>query len=287
MAEIKVYTVFLPVQQRKMLKVFKKVTDPTSRKHAAYGEYDYFDSRWEVAARSFFRKFKGAALRKTYFPGVLRLVTTKQERRRHFVPPFYRVKEELDFDKIEGVLKSLSEVDDVHLLQGNFSASRKLKKRVNLALMDLGLQGKSVFSPMSSFFGEMPALTSYNDGSDPQFSYDFKRKKYAFYQDFLVRNYLLDPLIVKKLKEYDFPFQGRACPDIYLDDPLEFMECVKLVNSKNKKKVGFLNPILYSNAKIFLRDMELKNSILPSSVTLWRPYFGLGKPEDKKFLSLF
>jgi len=291
MAELKVYTVFLPVKQRKVLKLFKKVTDPHNRSFANFACHKYFDERWEESARNYFRKFKGAALKKTCFPGVLRLITTKEERKRHFVPPFYRIKEEEDFDQIEREVDSMDLSKSVHLLKGKFSASRKFKKRVNLKLMDLALQGHTVLAPIDSFFGEMPALTSFNNGNPPMFSKHFKRKKYARYQDFLVRNYLLDPLIIAKLKTLDYSFEGRAYPDITLSEPEVFIEKLEEVNQKraNQKKplLGFLNPILYSNARIFRRNVNEDRFGFPFSVTLWRPNIGLGEPELDRFESLF
>jgi hypothetical protein len=291
MAQLKVYTVFLPVKHRRILKLFKKVTDPTSRFYANFACHSCFDSRWEESARSYFRKWKGAALRQTSLPGVLRLVATKEERARHFVPPFYRVKEEPDFDDIERAVAALDPKESVHLLTGDYNASRKLKKRVNLRLMDLALQGQTVLSPVDSFFGEMPALTSFNSGTAPRFSKDFKRKKYARYQDFLVKNYLLDPLIVAKLKALDYSFDGRATPDITLTDPEGFLEVIKAINlkrlSEKKPFLGFLNPILYSNARIFRRNINEERHGFPFSVTLWRPNIGLGEPQVDRFESLF
>lgn len=291
MAHLKVYTVFLPVKHRKMLKLFRKVTDPTSRWYANYAYHSYFDERWETAARNYFRKFKGAALRKTCFPGVLRLITTSEERARHFVPPFYSVKEEEDFEKIEQSIIELDDEQSVYLLDGKYDASRKLKKRVNLALIDLALQGKTVLAPVDSFFGEMPAVTSFNNGKTPKFSNHFKRKKYAHYQDFLVKNYLLDPLIVLKLKEIKCNFEGRACPDITLTKVDEFIMMLKSLNKKRSEKgvalLGFINPILYTNAKIFLRNVSDDRHGFPFSVTLWRPNVGLGEPQKDRFQSLF
>ncbi|MCH9621432.1 MAG: hypothetical protein S4CHLAM20_08520 [Chlamydiia bacterium] len=291
MAELKVYTVFLPVKQRKMLKLFQKITDPTSRIYSQFACHNYFDERWEESARNYFKKFKGAALRKTCFPGVLRLITTKQERDRHFVPPFYRVKEEKDFDQIEQAVAALNSSESVHVLEGDFEASRKLKKRVNLALMDLAIQGETILSPVDSFFGEMPALTSFNSGYPPRFSEHFKRKKYARYQDFLVKNYLLDPLIVAKLKQLDHYYDGRAYPDITLNEPEVFLETLKAVNKKRleqkKPYIGFLNPVLYSNARIFRRNVNEERYGFPFSVTLWRPNIGLGEPQLDRFESLF
>lgn len=291
MAHLKVYTVFLPVQHRKMLKNFRKVTDPSNRNYANYASVDYFDKRWEVAARNYFRKFKGAALRKTCFPGVLRLITTKEERSRHFVPIFYSVKEEPDFEKIEQTVLSMDQAESVYLLDGDCKASRKLKKRVNLYLMNLALQGKTVLSPVDSFFGEMPAVTSFNNGNVPKFSDHFKRKKYARYQDFLVRNYLLDPLIVVKLKKIECNFDGRAYPDITLNEPEKFVDTLKAINNEKqtlgKDTIGFINPVLYTNAKIFQRNICDDRFGFPYSVTLWRPNVGLGEPDDERFKSLY
>ncbi|MCH9812073.1 hypothetical protein K0U07_04865 [bacterium] len=291
MAKLKVYTVFLPVRHRKMLKLFRKITDPSSRWYANYACHFYFDERWEVAARNYFRRFKGAALRKTCFPGVLRLITTEEERKRHFVPMFYSVKEEGDFEKIEQEFLHLDSEKSVYLLKGEYEASRKLKKRVNLALIQLALQGKSVLAPSDSFFGEMPAVTSFNNGKKPKFSTHFKRKKYAPYQDFLVKNYLLDPLIVVKLREMDQTFDGRASPDITLTDPYEFVETIEAINKNNSKEgkphLGFINPILYNNAKIFRRNVVEERFGYPYSVTLWRPNVGLGEPQLDRFKSLF
>lgn len=291
MASLKVYTVFLPVKQRKMLKLFRKVTDPTTRSYASYASHSYFDARWEVAARNYFRKFKGAALRKTYFPGVLRLITTKEERGRHLVPPFYRIKEEEDFESIEQTFSSLNVNDSIHLLEGRYTASRKFKKRINLALMDLAMQGKTVLSSIDSFFGEMPAITSFNNGNPPNFSDHFKRKKYARYQDFLVKNYLFDPLIVVKLKTLEYNFDGRAYPDITLSNPSDFINDLKGINvqreNNNQPHIGFLNPVLYTNAKIFRRNIQEERHGFPFSVTLWRPNVGLGEPQIDRFKSLF
>lgn len=291
MANLKVYTVFMPVKHRKILKLFRKVTDPTSRQYANFACHSYFDERWEASARTYFKKFKGAALRRTIFPGVLRLVTTKEERLRHFVPPFYRLKEEDDFDEIEQTITNLRYEDHVHLLEGSFSASRKFKKRVNLALMDLALQGHTCLAPVNSFFGELPAVTSFNNGSSPQFSSHFKRKKYARYQDFLVRNYLLDPLIVAKLKKLDYSFDGRAAPDITLSDQEVFIETLKKSNKRREEEkkpfIGFLNPILYNNARIFRRNINEERYGFPFSVTLWRPNIGLGEPEIDRLEKLF
>ncbi|MCH9617163.1 MAG: hypothetical protein SP1CHLAM9_04710 [Chlamydiia bacterium] len=291
MARLKVYTVFLPVKHRKMLKLFRKVTDPTSRWYANYAYHSYFDERWEVAARNYFRKFKGAALRKTCFPGVLRLITTEEERARHFVPPFYSVKEEEDFEKIEQSIIDLDAEKSVYLLEGDYDGSRKLKKRVNLALMNLALGGKTVLASVDSFFGEMPAVTSFNNGKTPKFSDHFKRKKYAPYQDFLVKNYLLDPLIILKLKEIDCNFEGRASPDITLTKTDAFIKMLETMNKKRMEKgeplLGFLNPILYTNAKIFRRNVSDDRHGFPFSVTLWRPNVGLGEPQQDRFESLF
>jgi len=290
MAHLKVYTVFLPVKHRKMLKLFNKVTNPDSRSFAKYGKHDYFDKRWEEAARNFFKKFRGAALRKTLFPGVLRLITTEEERGRYFVPPFYRIKEEEDFEKIEQSLMMIDQNETVHILEGEYTASRKFKKRVNLVLIDLALRGHTILAPAHSFFGEMPAITSYNTGAPPKFSDHFKRKKYANYQDFLVKNYLFDPLIVGKLKEMKQNFDGRALPDITLLNPKEFVETVKNVNQKRVNKglptLGFMNPVLYTNAKIFKRNVQEERHGFPFSVTLWRPNVGLGEPQNERFFDL-
>ncbi len=273
------------------MKLFRKITDPTSWFYMNYACYNYFDERWADAARNYFKKFKGAALRKTYFPGVLRLITTKEEINRYRVPLFYRIKEENDFDQIEQAFLALKEQGNVGILDGNYDAGRKFKKRVNLALMDLSLQGKTVLAPVDSFFGEMPAITSFSNGNRPKFSSHFKRKKYAKYQDFLVKNYLLDPLIVNKLKKIDCAFEGRAYPDITLQNPREFLECILEINRKRevlkKPPLGFLNPILYNNAKIFLRNIQEEQHGFPYSVTLWRPNVGLGEPKKERFESLF
>jgi hypothetical protein len=291
MAKLKVYTVFLPVKHRKMLKLFNKVTDPSSRSYANYACYNYFDVRWEVAARNYFSKFKGAALRKTYFPGVLRLITTEEERLRNTVPIFYSLKEEEDFESIEQSLICLDKESSIYLLDGKYEASRKFKKRVNLALIDLALQGKTVLASSCSFFGELPALTSFTDGKPPNFSDHFKRKKYAKYQDFLVKNYIQDPLIATKLKSLEYPFKGRASPDISLSKPAEFIEKLQAINEKRelerKPALGFLNPILYKNANIFQRNVQKEKHGFPFSVTLWRPNIGLGEPITDRLESLF
>ena len=291
MANLKVYTVFLPVKQRVMLRLFQKITDPSSWSYSNYACYNYFDERWEIAARNYFQKFRGAALRKTYFPGVLRLITTKEEFERYRVPLFYRIKEEGDFEAIEQKFLSLKVEDNVAILEGNFTACRKFKKRINLALMDLAIQGKTVLSPVDSFFSEMPAVTSFNNGNPPKFSEHFKRKKYAKYQDFLVKNYLLDPLIVVKLKELNLKFDGRAYPDITLENPEEFLSSIRRLNrereEKKKPPIGFLNPILYNNAKIFSRNIQEEYYGFPYSVTLWRPNVGLGEPKTERFESLY
>jgi hypothetical protein len=274
-----------------MLKLFNKITDPSARCYANYACYNYFDARWEVAARNYFSRFKGAALRKTYFPGVLRLITTQEERARNIVPLFYSLLEEDCFEGIEQTLLSLDSNDSVYLLKGDYKASRKLKKRVNLALIDLALQGKTVLAGSSSFFAELPAVTSFNDGRPPNFSEHFKRKKYAKYQDFLIKNYLQDPLIVLKLKSLDFNFKGRAEPDITLTNPEEFVEKLKAINKNREKQrkraVGFLNPVFYKNANIFQRNVEKQTNGFPFSVTLWRPNIGLGEPVIERLESLF
>lgn len=291
MSYLKVYTVFLPVQQRKMLKKFKKVTDPSSKDSHNFEKMDYFDSRWESAARTYFRAFQGATLRKTIFPGVLRLVTTKQELKRYLVPLFYRIKEEKYFDEIEATIKGVDATKDIITLDGTFEASRKFKKRINLYLMDLAIQGKTVLAPVKSSYSEMPAITAYNREGTPFFSGHFKRKKYAFYQDFLVQNYLLDPLNITKLKSLQDPLQGRAIPDITLRNPQKFVKCLEEINEKRKVQnlppIGFINPILYNNAKIFMRNLDDSLCHFPESVTLWKPHVGLGEPEIDRFQSLF
>ena len=137
----------------------------------------------------------------------------------------------------------------------------------------------------------MPAITSFSDGTPPVFSEHFKRKKYAPYQDFLVKNYLLDPLIVVKLKKINHQFDGRACPDITLRNPEKFIEMLDEINQQrmdcDHQPLGFLNPILYTNPKIFQRNIEKENYGLPHSVTLWRPNVGLGEPQSDRFKSLF
>jgi hypothetical protein len=95
---------------------------------------------------------------------------------------------------------------------------------------------------------------------------------------------------VGKLKEMKQNFDGRALPDITLLNPKEFVETVKNVNQKRVNKglptLGFMNPVLYTNAKIFKRNVQEERHGFPFSVTLWRPNVGLGEPQNERFFDL-
>jgi hypothetical protein len=279
--EVSELQVYLVNNGDKILRKFQKVSDPCLNVYGIYSFNAPIEKKEkEMALRSLSAFFEGG-VKETLFPDVLSVTAPEGKSFPKVLPKWIkRVESNPLFNETVQLVKK-GESAPIRVLPNLPPLSDALKERLNLECMLWGLEGKTILADAQSVWGEMPAVTVFANSPTALFSKTFKRSLHALYQKHHVNTYLWDPDVKSRLREIEFFSEGRAAPDIYIEDLNVFLQFLEKVNATRIKKdlplIGFLNPFFYQNAHAFKRPYT-GSPVFPDSFALWSANRGLGIP---------
>lgn len=277
---------YLPNDEHAILKKFRKISDPL---HISYGLYEKCRVTSYISiekARNFVLSIKGASFATTFFPDVvIAKVPTELFGKVKFPGWVISVESDKHFDEAISVFQRSASENCIGVISSLPRMSETLKKRINLECMCEGLRGRTLLTSIDSVAAEFPAVTVFSGSDKTLFSSVFSRKKYAPFQDSFVNIYLSDSQIRRDLLQVNFAKEGRASPDIFIEDLDSFLLFIQEINRLREKNqlpyMGYLNPTLYQNAYLFSRKSS-GSSLFPTTYAIWSANRGLGKVDLKK-----
>lgn len=276
------FQVYLRNYEIKIAKKFERVTNPQSYQYARYGDFQVIDPKIVEKAVAFFEAMKGVHFSRTIFPDVLLVKAPREILFGELLPKWIVGVEQCPF--FDSITKAFAEIvrnRSIEILPRVPKLPQILKNRLHLECMIEGLRGRSLLAPSDSIWAEMPSVTIFALTPTAVFSPFFKRSQTARYQHHYVNTYLWDPDVKRVARGLKFDPEGRASPDIYLENLEVFLHYLRKRNRERLEEglptLGFLNQFFYQNAHAFKRPLT-SEPLFPDSVALWSANRGLGIP---------